>query len=162
MEVHRVDELEALTDHLHRIDLVEARPVVAEIELTDLGEELALALLRVPHAQIGEAPRKLVDVLVRGVDEEAGQLRHVVFRERPDRAEVDETDRARFGRDEDVRGVRVAVEEAVPEDHRHPGVRDPVGEIATLLDRRRQHVDVGELDPVDPLERQHARARDCQ
>ena len=55
--------------------------------------------------------------------------------------------------------MRVAVEEAVPEDHRHPRLGDPVRELAPLLERRRDEVDVGELDPVDPLERQHARAR---
>ncbi len=31
--------------------------------------------------------------------------------------------------------------------------------LAPLLERRRDQVDVGELDPVDPLERQHARPR---
>ena len=55
--------------------------------------------------------------------------------------------------------MRVAVEEAVPEDHRHPRLGDPVGDLAPLLERRRDQVDVGELDPVDPLERQHARPR---
>src|SRR4029077_1258720 len=64
MEVHRVDELKALADHLDRVDLVQARAVVAVVELPDLGEELALALLRIADAEVGEALRKLLDVFV--------------------------------------------------------------------------------------------------
>ena len=55
--------------------------------------------------------------------------------------------------------MRVAMEEAVPEDHRHPRVGDPVRDLATLLEGRRDEIDVGEFDPVDPLERQDARPR---
>ena len=42
-------------------------------------------------------------------------------------------------------GMRVAVEEAVAEDHRHPGVGHPVGELASLLGRTRVEIEVGEL-----------------
>src|SRR5207302_2653880 len=69
----------------------------------------------------------------------------------------DQADRPCLVRHEDVRRVRVAVEEAVPEDHRHPRFGDPGGELTTVLDPRADEVDVGELDPVDPLERQYAR-----
>ena len=55
--------------------------------------------------------------------------------------------------------MRIAVEEAVPEDHRHPRLGDPVRDLAPLLEARSDQVDVGELNPVDPLERQHPRAR---
>ena len=56
-------------------------------------------------------------------------------------------------------GMRVAVEEAVAEDHLHPRLGHPVGELASLLERRRVEVEIGELDAVQELERQHARAR---
>ena len=46
--------------------------------------------------------------------------------------EVDEADPA-VVEHEDVGRMRIAVEEPVPEDHRHPGVRHPVGELAALL-----------------------------
>ena len=66
----------------------------------------------------------------------------------------------RSGREhEDVRRVRVAVEEAVAEDHRHPRLGDQVREPAALLERPRVELEVGELDAVEELERQHARAR---
>ena len=54
--------------------------------------------------------------------------------------------------------MRVGVEEAVAEDHRHPRLGDPVREVAPLVERHRGEVEVGELDSVDPFEREHARA----
>ena len=93
------------------------------------------------------------------VDEEARQLRHVVVAELADGAEVDEPDRARLLQHEDVRRVRVAVEEPVPEDHRHPRLGDEVRELAPLFERQRSRVDVPDLRALEPLERQHARAR---
>ena len=159
LQVHRVDELERLANDLERIDLGETRAVVAVVDLAQLGEELLLALARVADAEIGEPLRQGVDVLRRGVDEEPRQLRHVVVGELARRSEVDEPDRAGLLEHEDVRRMRVAVEEAVPEDHRHPRLRDLVREVAPLLDRQRQRVDVGELRSLEPLEREHARAR---
>ena len=63
-----------------------------------------------------------------------------------DLAEVDEPD-AVAGQHEDVRRVRVAVEEAVPEDHRHPRLAHPVGEAAPLVERVRGEIDVRDLVP---------------
>ena len=54
--------------------------------------------------------------------------------------------------------MRIAVEESMAEDHRHPGSRDQVRQVAALVERQRGRVDVGELDALEPLERQHARA----
>ena len=51
--------------------------------------------------------------------------------------------------------MRVAVEEAVAEDHRHPRLGDEVGEVAPLVERVRVVVEVGELHALDQLERQH-------
>ena len=109
----------AFSDHLERVDLGEARAVVAVVELAQLGGELVLPLLRVADAEVGQPPRQRLDVLVGGVDEEPRQLRHVVVGERPGLAEVDEPDPS-GAEHEDVRRVRVAVEEPVAEDHRHP------------------------------------------
>ena len=55
--------------------------------------------------------------------------------------------------------MRVAVEEAVAEDHRHPRVGEHLGEPAPLLRPVVERVDVGELRAVDVLEREHARPR---
>ena len=55
--------------------------------------------------------------------------------------------------------MRVSVEEAVPEDHRHPGLGDHLGQPLALLERVADLVDVGELRPLDELERQHPRPR---
>ena len=55
--------------------------------------------------------------------------------------------------------MRVAVEEPVPEDHRHPRLAHPVREAPPLVERVRQCVDVGDLRPFEELERQHARTR---
>ena len=52
--------------------------------------------------------------------------------ELPGLAEVDEAELAGI-EDEDVRRMRVGVEEAVPEDHRHPRVRHPVGDVPALV-----------------------------
>ena len=61
--------------------------------------------------------------------------------------------------DEDVGRVRVAVEEPVPEDHRHPGLGDQVREAAALLHLPRVERQVGELHALEQVEREHARAR---
>ena len=75
--------VEALPDHLQRVDLREARAVVAVVELGQAHAEVVLALGRVAHAEIGEPARKELDALLRGVDEEARQPRHVGVGERP-------------------------------------------------------------------------------
>ena len=110
------------------------RAVVAVVHLAQLGDELLLALLRIPHAEVGEPLRQRLDVLGRSVDEEPRQLRHVVVGQLAGEPEVDEADPV--GREhEDVRRMRVAVEEPVPEDHRHPRLGDQVRELAALLER---------------------------
>ena len=81
----------------------------------------------------------------------------VVVGELPREAEVDEPDQVGPD-DEDVRRVRVAVEEPVPEDHRHPRLRDHLGQAFALLQRVARLVDVGQLAALDELERQHAGA----
>ena len=53
----------------------------------------------------------------------------------------------------------IAVEEPVPEDHRHPRVRHPVGELAALLGGALLEIDIGELDSLQVLERHHSRRR---
>jgi hypothetical protein len=65
VQVHRVDQREALADDLDRVDVVQARAVVAVVELPQLGGELVLALLRIADAELGEPPRQRVDVLGR-------------------------------------------------------------------------------------------------
>ena len=134
-----------------------ARAVVAVVELAQLGEELLLELLRVADAEVGEALRQRVDVLGRGVDEEPRQLRHVVVGELPGQAEVDEADLV-AAEHEDVRRVRVAVEEPVPEDHRHPALGDQVREPPALLHRPRRTSTSPSCVP-SRLERQHPGAR---
>ena len=54
--------------------------------------------------------------------------------------------------------MRVAVEEPVAEDHRHPRFGDHLGEALALLDGVAGLVDVRELRALDELERQDARA----
>ena len=53
----------------------------------------------------------------------------------------------------------IAVEDPVAEDHRHPGLRHHVGEPAALVVRELPGVEVGDLRPVEELERQHTCAR---
>ena len=55
--------------------------------------------------------------------------------------------------------MRVAVEEPVPEDHRHPRLRHQVREVAAILERPFVRIEVGDLDAVEPLERQDPAAR---
>ena len=157
-QVERVDQVEPLADHLDRVDARDARAVVAVEEVLDRVAQLLLALLRVAQAELGEAPRQRVDVLGRRVDEEPRQARHVLVGQPSREPEVDEAD-APVVEQEDVRRVRVAVEEPVAEDHRHPRVGHPVGELAALLGRARLEVEVGELRPLEELERQHPRRR---
>src|SRR6266545_2768294 len=153
-QVERVDEGEDLADHLQRVDLGEARSVVAVEELADLVQELLLALLRVADAEVCEPLGERFDVLVGDVDEEAGRFRDVVVRQVPGEPEVDEPDL--IGPEhEDVRGMRIAVEEAVPEDHRHPGLRDHLRQALALLEGVAGLVDVGEPPALDELQRQH-------
>ncbi len=157
-QVERVDQREPLADDLDRVDLLQARAVVAVVELAELGDELLLHLLRVADAELGEALRDHLDVLVRGVDEEARQLRHVLVGELARQPEVDEADLL-GAEHEDVGGVRIAVEEAVAEDHRHPRLGDQVGEPAALVEGVPLDVEVGDLEAVEQLEREHACAR---
>jgi hypothetical protein len=53
----------------------------------------------------------------------------------------------------------VAVEEPVPEDHRHPRLGHQVRDPPPVLERPFARVDVRHLDPAEVLERQHRRAR---
>src|SRR5579862_6389486 len=55
--------------------------------------------------------------------------------------------------------MRVAVEKAVAEDHRHPRLGDEVGELAALLERPLVELEIAELDAVEILEREHPAAR---
>ena len=137
-----VDQPERLADDLDRVDLGQARAVVAVVDLAQLGAELLLALLRIADAEVGEPARQRVDVLGRSVDEEPRQPRHVLVGQLPHSAEVDEADLVAVEH-EDVRRVRVAVEEAVPEDHRHPRLGHQVGEPAPLV--RGSYVEIEDL-----------------
>ena len=56
-------------------------------------------------------------------------------------------------------GCGIAVEMAVAEDHLEPRLGDQDREAAALVHRCRGEVEVGELDPLEPLERQHSAAR---
>jgi hypothetical protein len=47
----------ALAEDLDRVDLAQARAVVAVVQLPDLGEELSLPVLRVAHAEVGQPLR---------------------------------------------------------------------------------------------------------
>ena len=134
LQVHPVDERERLADELDRVDLREARAVVAVVDVAQLGDELLLQLLRVADAERGESRGKRLDPLVDGVDEEAGEARHVLVGQLPDHAEVDEADLLRRLEHDDVRRVRVGVEEPVAEDHVHPRLGDQVREPLPLLD----------------------------
>ena len=55
--------------------------------------------------------------------------------------------------------MRVAVEDPVAEDHRHPGLRHHVREPAALVLRELARLEVGDLRSVEELERQHTCAR---
>ncbi len=158
LEVHRVDELKPLPDHLDRVDVREPAPVVAIEEHLQLGAELGLASQVVAHAELPEASRDRIDVLRRGVDEEPRELDHVVLGELSRLAEVDETERAGI-EDEDVGGMRVGVEEPVPEDHRHPGVGELVCDVAALLGPHRLELEIGDLRAAQELEREDPRGR---
>jgi hypothetical protein len=57
---------------------------------------------------------------------------------------------------EDVRRVRVAVEEPVAEDHRHPRLGHQVGESPPLVERVAVGLHVRELEPFEQLQREHA------
>ena len=158
LQVHRVDELEALADHLQRVDVREPAAVVAVEEDLQLASELLLARCVVADAEVAKASRDRVDVLRRSVDEEHRQPRHVVVGQLPCLPEVDEAERAGLEH-VDVRRVRVRMEEPVPEHHRHPGVREPVRDVAPLVGTHRVEVEVGDLRPAEELEREDARGR---
>ena len=157
-QLQRVDEIEALADHLDRIDVRQARAVVAVVQLLDRRAQLVLTLFRVAEPELGQPARQRIDVLGGGVDEEACQPGHVLVGEAPRQPEVDETDAA-VVEQQDVRRVRIAVEEAVAEDHRHPGVRHPVRKLTTLFERPRLEIEIRELRALEVLEREHARPR---
>ena len=144
-------------DDLHRVDLLERRPVVAVEELAELGHELLLPLLRVPDAEIAEPGRS------------ASTFSFATSMKRRVALETSSSVSLRQGRSpppdlvrrehEDVRRVRVAVEEAVAKDHRHPRLREHMRDPATLVQRVPEHFDIGELCAFDELEGQHSRPR---
>ena len=105
------------------IDVREPGAVVAVEEHPAAPSGTPARVGRVADAELAQPTRDGIDVLGGSVDEEHRELRHVVVGELPGLAEVDEAERTRL-EDEDVRRVRVGMEEAVPEDHRHPGVRE--------------------------------------
>ena len=158
-QVHRIDQLEGFADHLQRVDLGEAGPVVPVVDLAQLREELFLPLLRIAHAEVGKAAWQGVDVLRGSIDEHARQLRDVVIGQLADGTEVDETDLVAVAQHEHVGRMRIAVEEPVTEDHRHPGLRHQISDGASLLERPTLRIQIGHLDPVEPLERQNPGAR---
>ena len=159
LQVHPVDERERLPDELDRVDLREARAVVAVVDVAQLGDELLLEILGVAHAERRESLRQGFDPLADGVDEETGEAGHVLVGQLPDHAEVDEADLLRRLEHHDVRGVRVGMEEAVAEDHVHPRLGDQVREPLPLLDGIRVRVEIPELNALEQLEREDPRAR---
>ena len=158
MEVHRVDQLECLADRLYRIDVGEANAVVAGVELAEIADELRLPALVVAHSEVAQTLGQRLDVLGSRVDEQRRQLRHVVFRELPRLPEVDEADPVR-PEHEHVRRMRVAVEEPVAEDHRHPRLGHQVREPAPVFHRRHLEIEIGDLRALEELEGQHACTR---
>ena len=92
LELQAEDQAEDLADDLDRVDLVQARAVVAVVDVAQLGDELLLLLLGEADAERGEVAREPVDVLVDDVDEEPRRLRHVVVGQLPGHAEVDDPD----------------------------------------------------------------------
>ena len=98
MEVHLVDELEALADDLDLVDLGQPDAVVARVELAQMADELGLPRLVVADAEVREPLRQGLDVLGGGIDEERRQLRHVLVGQPAGLSEVDEPDPLRDGR----------------------------------------------------------------
>ena len=60
---------------------------------------------------------------------------------------------------ENVRGVRVAVEEGVAEDHRHPRIRHPEREVTALVGGEQARIEISDVGADEPLEREHATRR---
>ena len=58
LQVHPVDERERLPDELDRVDLREARAVVAVVDVAQLGDELLLEILGVADAERRESLRQ--------------------------------------------------------------------------------------------------------
>ena len=152
--MHARHEHERLADHLQRVDLAHRGAVVAVVHLAQLDPQLVLLLLVEPHAEVVQPPRQRVHVLVHRVEQEPRQPAHVGLAERPGHAEVDQP-QAAVGEHHDVRGMGVAVEHPVAEDHLEPRLGDQDREPAALVHRRRREIEVAELDALEPLERQH-------
>ena len=141
--------VEPLADRLDRVDVRQARAVVAVVELLEARAQLLLALAGVPHTEVGEPAGERLDVLGRRIDEEPGEAGHVEVGEPPREAEVDQSETA-VVEVEDVRRMRVAVEERVPEDHRHPRVRQRVGELAARVVVPGGEVEVADVCSLEP------------
>ena len=75
----------------------------------------------------------------------------------PGLAEVDEPDPIGAAEHEDVGRMGIAVEDPVPEDHRHPGLGHHVREPTPLVVRELLRLEVDDLRPLEELERQHPR-----
>ena len=157
VEVHLVDQLEPLPDELDLVDLGQGDAVVARVELVQVADELGLTRLVVANAEIAQPLGQGLDVLGGGVDEERRQLRHVVVCEPPGLAEVDETDPLGMAEHEDVGRMGIAVEDPVTEDHRHPGLGHHVRQPSPLVVRELLGVKIGDLCPLQELEREHPR-----
>ena len=156
--MHARDEPERLADDLQRVDLAHRGAVVAVVHLAQLDPQLLLLLAVEAHAEVEQAARQRVDVLVHRVQQEPRQPAHVGLAQRAGHAEVDQAEPVVLEH-HDVRRVGVAVEDAVAEDHLEPRLGDQDRKPAPLVHRRRLEVEVAELDAHEPFQRQHALAR---
>ena len=160
-QVHRVDQLERLADHLQRVDLGEAAR-------RSSGSRARAARRRTPPrapSGSGRRARRAAAASASTFSFAASMKSRVSFDMSssvsfPTWPKSTRPICSRVAEHEDVRRVRVAVEEPVPEDHRHPRLGHQVREAAALLERPyASSGEVGELDALEQLERQHARAR---
>ena len=150
-------EVEQVAEQRGGPDLVELEAEVAVEDAADVLAEVGDRGVRVGDADAVQDARDGVRVAQRHRDDERDERLLLRAREPADEAEVEERDPV-AGEDEDVPGVRIAVEEPVLEELPERGLDDVLRDLLEVVARPRR-VTSRDLRPLDVVEREDGRRR---
>ena len=108
------------------------------------------------HAGIRMKPRHEIVIAIKHRRQKAGQKQPVGEVEMPHDAEIDRHQRA-VGRDEDIAGMHVGMEKAVPEHLVEETARRRFGDFLYVMSRRLEPGNVVDPDTFDPFDDKHRR-----
>ncbi len=157
-QLQPVHGLEDLREHRAGIDVPHRLPAVALQHDRQLVGQLLFALARVAQPELAQPPREGLRVEVQDVDQQPDGGLAIALGQLADHAEVHQPD-VIGPLDQDVGLVGVRVEEAVYEDHLHPGLGQASRELAAFVLGPVVKLELRERRALDALHDQHPRGR---